>query len=472
VAAGCPGGDAREISRLLEAWSAVQPWEALAFVHGAPQFRGRSYAYRIPLARLAEISPDEMLAWVRQELPDDMREDVMVRSLRHLGETRPDLAIELAVRHVPENPHLTSQMLEHLAARDPVAASDWFERLGTDARKASAADLALAWLRKDRARATAWCLAQQGQPWAGRVMRALADHLASTAPSELPAILASPGLSPELRLNAIRRLSDSEPALALELAAALPIEMSHTVVADMFEQLFLDSPDSAVELARSALAPEEFSRRVRMQWSRWCNSDRPAALAWAASATDPEVRRQIGLELQTQSIRRDPAAYLSATTPGTGSPDHPELLQLALSRLAETDPDQAVVWSRIHGATLTADGASSIGARLADNNPTKVLPWLQALPAGAARDAACATVAEIGAGGKDVAAFAHLIGMIGDPVLQTRATFRTYQVMFARNTAAAEQWLALQPIGEDVRTSWQAIVETGEMEPDCFIPRY
>jgi hypothetical protein len=413
-----------------------------------------------------------MLAWVRRELPDSLRDDVMARALRHLGESRPELAIGLAVRTVPQNTRLVAQMLEGLASRDLAAACDWFTRLDHDTRNASAADLAIVWLREDRSGATAWCLAQQGQPWATRVMRILADHLAGSAPAELPAILAHPGLTPEIRLNAIRRLGDSDPALALELAAALPPKMSRTVVADMFDRLFHESPDSAIELGRATLPSEEFSRRVRMQWSRWCNSDQPAALAWAANASDPELRRQLDLEVQTQSIHRDPAAYLAATAPGTGSRDHPELLQLALSRLAETEPDQAARWAKIHSGTLTAEGAARIGALLANKDPAQVLPWLQALPAGAARDAACATVAEMGGGRKDPVGLASLVGMIGDPVLQTRTTFRAFQSMFARNSAAAEQWLALQPIGEDVRTSWRAIVEAGELEEDSFIPRY
>jgi len=263
VEAGCPGGEGHEISQLLEAWSRGDAAGALAFVHGAPCFRGRSYAYRIPLAHLALADPDAMIAWIQRELPVELRDDVLARTVSHLGNLDPARAMALAVDATGDQAHVVTQALEKLTAADPEAARAWFERLDVATQKHGASDFAHEWLSRDRARAGAWCLAQQGQPWGPSVLRMLVRHLAHEAPAELPAVLALPGLPPDVPINALSYLGMSDPATALDIASRLPPDIVGVAVDQMFGTLFHESPDAAIELARGTIAPEALARHVR-----------------------------------------------------------------------------------------------------------------------------------------------------------------------------------------------------------------
>lgn len=156
VAAGCPRGDADEITGLLEAWSRAEPWEALAFIHGAPQFRGRTYAYRIPLATLAAGSPAAALAWMQRELPDPpMRESVAEDVIHRLIRDHPHAAFEIARAELPSRTYLFSNTYSRLADTDPAAALAWFGRFTAQERGETVAELAQGWLAADRPAATA-----------------------------------------------------------------------------------------------------------------------------------------------------------------------------------------------------------------------------------------------------------------------------------------------------------------------------
>jgi len=138
-------------------------------------------------------------------------------------------------------------------------------------------------------------------------------------------------------------------------------------------------------------------------------------------------------------------------------------VQLALVRLSASDVASAVRWATTHADTLTAESASVLGARLLTQAPDQVLPWLESLPPGAARDAACVAIAANDAMLTQPAGFTDVVTLIDDPVLQTGTTYEIFRSMFRLSSSAAERWLALQPLSEEVRTSWQAIAERQEI---------
>ena len=474
VAAGCPRGDADEITDLLEAWSRTEPWAALAFIHGAPQFRGRTYAYRIPLATLAAGSPAAALAWMQRELPDPpMRESVAEDVIHRLIRDHPHAAFVIARAELPSHTYLFSNTYGRLADTDPAAALAWFDRFTARERGETVAELAQGWLAADRPAATAWCLAQGDQPHAAGAVRALVEFLIRKDPAAVPAVLADPSVALPTRLLAVHRLGSSDPAIALELLPSLPRDEAASAFASMFDSLFSEDPASAIDLGRSLLTADALAQHVRHEWRRWTRSDPAGAQAWAAALADPELRCQIDSEKRTQAIRHDPASYLTSATPTPGDAEAAQLINLAISTLAENDPAEAARWFAHHADVAEPNHARRIARRLMTTCIEPALAWVQTLPSGPARDAAHVALIEAGATRDDAAPLMRLVEQIGDPVLQVRTRFQAYCIMHERDPAGATRWLEQQPLPPDVRTSWLAIVRDDAREIiTCELPEF
>ncbi|MBE2215661.1 MAG: hypothetical protein IAE82_17445, partial [Opitutaceae bacterium] len=470
VEAGCPGRNSDEIHRLLRAWARAEPWAALQFIHQAARFRERTDAYVIPLTVLMGSDSVAATAWMRRELSDpgirrSVVEDVVTRTM----DEWPAAAFALAQAELPRS-HYASRSFRLLATRDPVAALAWYDQAEPEERTARAAALASGWLATDRAAATAWCHAQQSQPHGDAVMRALIGHLADQDPPAAVALLRDGPVSEATRREAVQELSYRHPDLALELIPFLPVEDGRRSFASMFDRLFSEDPDAAVELGRSILGPGQLAAQVRSEWRRWFASDAPGAQAWAQAVRDPEVRRGIETEITTQAIQRDPAAYLSATPSGGSTPGDPAMVNLALAMLAEHDPTAAAhAFTRL-AAVAAPERAQSIVIGLARMDTGQALGWARALPVGRARDMALAALAEAGAARPRDAALMLCLDQIDDPVLQLRTRFNAYTNLHERDAEAAGRWLEQQPLELGVRTSWAAILQEGSGPRECYLP--
>lgn len=472
VAAGCPRGDVDEITGLLEAWSRAEPWEALAFIHGAPQFRGRTDAYQIPLGMLAAESPAAALGWMQRELPDpSMRKSVAEDVIHCLIRDHPQAAFEIARAELPSRSYLFSNTYGRLADTDPAAALAWFGRFSAEERGVTVAELAQGWLAADRLAATTWCLAQGDQPHAAGAVRALVEFLIRNDPAAVSTLLADPSIALPTRLFAVHRLGSSDPAIALELLPSLPRKEAASAFASMFDSLFSEDPASAIDLGRSLLTADALARHVCHEWRRWTRSDPAGAQAWAAALADPELRRQIDTEKRTQAVRHDPAAYLASAAPRPGDAEAAQMINLAISTLTEDDPAEAARWFARHTDVAEPNHARRIARRLMTTGVEPALAWVQTLPTGPARDAAHVALIEAGATRDDTAPLVQLLEQLGDPVLQVRTRFQAYCIMHERDPAGATRWLEQQPLPPDVRTSWLAIVRDDAREIiTCELP--
>lgn len=467
VAAGCPQLEPPEFYRLLETWSASSPWDVLAFVHGAPQFRKRTDAYQVPLAHIAADSPTAAAAWISRELTDPGTRDTVLNGVIQLTMAdHPGAALELSRGAASVHSYMVSQMVNRLAFRDPAAALAWFEQRFSDAERANHADdLAEGWLRADPAAARRWCLEQAGAPHAERVLRTLAVHLAEQAPGELDAVFSLPSFTTAAKVSVLHEVGNSRPDVVLDHLSMLPAENARTVFLGMFETLFTEDPGAALEVGRSLVPADVLNRRVRAAWSRWAESDRPGALAWAAASGDAEVRRQVALVQQRQEIRRAPAAFLASVDATPSDAETRELVDAAISSYTHQAPREAAAWFASRAGSLDPGHARTVAEIYAYQDASEAVTWAQALPPGPARDAACMALLDHRNVQRKVAEFHSLVGGIGDPVLQTQAAFRVFCALADRE--AAERWLEAQPLSAEVRASWIAIASADEFVPTC-----
>ncbi len=457
VAAGCPRLEPMEVHTLLNAWSDAAPWDALAFVHGAPQFRGRTEAYRIPLTRIATVNPEAAAAWINRELTDPgIRGSVFEGVVRLTMVDHPETALELAcgARTIPS--YVVSQIVDRLAFKNPPAALAWFgQRLSEAERKSHASDLAKGWLRSDPVAARDWCLQQAGTPHGEGVLRALALDLAGRAPEELGLLFALPSLPLSTRISVLHEVGYSRPDVVLDHLPGLPAKEARGIFLGMFDSLFGEDPGAAVELGRSLLPPDVLHEHVRSSWNRWADSDRPGALAWAAAIGDTDVKRQLALEQQKHEICRSPADFLAGVSTTPSDPDTRGLLEVALTSYAYREPSEAAAWFSQRVATVEPGHARTIAEVYAYQNAPAAVAWAQSLPLGPARDAACTILIDHHAVQRKVPEFASLVAGISDPVLQTQATYRVFCAISDREVA--ERWLDAQPLPAEVRASWIAI---------------
>jgi hypothetical protein len=200
-----------------------------------------------------------------------------------------------------------------------------------------------------------------------------------------------------LVVDAVERVTQSDPQKAGRLTLALPVGPSQVAAADA--------------TARA-----------------WADRDLPGAARWAASVPDISARVAAIRALAARTFERSPNDAMNRLQAVSSGERRMEFLTLAASEWARRDPDAAIAWARgVSDAELRTRALTSIAFEIAQTNPERAIPVAELLPPGRDRWI--------------------VLGAIG----------RSWAV---RNSSAALAWAHQQPAGE-ARDAAVAGVEAG-----------
>lgn len=444
----------------LQEWSEEEPEAVLDFVEKAPRFPNRNLGLATPLVVIGREHPAEVAQWIRTHLPrPEDREQVAEAVFAKLGENFPAAALELAIAPgLSIDTYSLGQAFARLAATQPALAQADFLRLPVEQRPAVADDFLTAWSRVDAPAALAWTESQRGQPYFDKCVQGLLQAAADQSAAELGELLRR--LQPSA--EQVRRLDIKEPTALAALLEYLPADARAAAFGSDIRRLMPSHPEALTELAQRYLSAEQQVDFLAEGFTTWLQSDRPAALAWMQTQSQPDLLRRLQRQLAEEQFSADPQQYLTwlETQPGTET----EQAQ-TLDRLAYDHPAQAADWLLRHATPQTQSAAASIMARYLKSDEAAAAIWVARLPPGPLQDQALEVAANHWAKAKEIAFATSSINTISDPARKTATQFSVFKTLHARDAAAATQWAASQGLSPEIIANWQALAPTPDTEP-------
>jgi len=463
VDADCPADASDDAEECVRRWAKIDPHAALAFVSQAAKFRDRNDSYVIALSEMGESEIHGVIAWIKGNLVKADAELVARSVLYKLTENAPAQAGELLLSDLfPDRYYPATSVLRALVAKSPQDALSLFERFTDGDKERNVGDLLVFWARKDWKAAVNWCERQQGQPYAENAIRGLIDGMALENPEQAAGLIERFGVNLAQNGELIGIIARGDPLVAIDLLKKVaPENRNSSAIENIVRTLFFENPEYGMQAASVLYPEDELPRVLTASFSEWIVSDRKAAEAWLAALPDADLRSKI----QTmQTAKENPAAFLAAMDTNTAAKgEWKSTIDKAVDSALSQQPAAAVDWMLINPEYITDYRIKRAMGQLGGEMMEKI----GTLPEGVMRDTVFMSVATYYAGAGQFEQAASLLPSVTNPQAQTALRFRIFSEM-ARNPARsseANQWLAEQPVSQEVRKSWQAIVNANN-EPD------
>lgn len=458
VAAGAPDEQRDEAMGMVELWSDADARAALEFVANAARFPMRLFALAVPLAKLCAKDFAFTLQWMQTHLTLDDRQNVGSEVARSVGELNPALGLELAFApDLPVDRGTIGELITTLVRTQPAQALAYFARFSEQGRREYADALAAAWFETDREGALRWCAAERATLHGPAALKGVLEAAARTSPEQIPEIIRRLAIGPDDLAGIEFSFDTSDVALAL--LPHLPESSRRDAVAGVVRDELSRDPRLALQLARQSLSPESGNQVIQEAWEMWRHSDAKAALAWAGQLEDPVLRLQLLGEPADPLLKMNPAGFLAAAESAGAGAKKPEHINEAIYAVANTDPQAAAAWiDRLPGIAappLVTEVASDWLGR----DEEAAWRWISSLGATATRDAALAGAISHFLDRQQLSQASVALSAVADPKSQTALRWRIVQTLQYRDEDAARRWLATQPISNEVRESWLAILE-------------
>lgn len=462
VAAGASDEKLGTIFQQLEVWAETDPQAALAFVLSAPRFPQRKSALAIPLGVLCRRDPNQVIAWLHANLPEQERGEVAEIVIRRIHRENPREALVLAeADQTPVGRHSFAQIFQQLARIAPAEAVAAFNRLSDGGREMTAHSIAYAWAESDPAAALRWVESLRGQPGARSAQHALIGELFENDIGQALALMRQWNLADEGTNSLWQMIAYRKPEAVLDHLGEFPAAQRGELLGVALRERFSTAPDRLVTLARQNLPPAEASSLIGTAWQHWLNEDRPAAEAWAAASQDGSLRSSLELVKLRDTARTDPNLFLAsiANYPGALESEKP----LIHNALAQLTSDVAGDWIARHPGVVDPDFVAVTAAGFFEWNRDEALVWAHLLPPGETQNRALASIAQRWTASGDPAQAAATLAAITDPRVQTGTRFQVFNTLYRKDRSAAVQWLAAQPVTPEIRANWETLAATSSL---------
>lgn len=443
-----------EIHEQLSAWCLVDPRAALDFVQQAPRFPQRNSALALPLAAIARTDAASAAAWLLAHGTEIDRRRIGDEVFVTIANEHPREALEFTGAGVRLSDGLLGYAIGPLAATEPDEALALLATLGGSDRVQASMILGQHWAAHDPAAALRWCATVAEERCAVAAANSVLLTIAEQDPRAAAAALGRHNLPDEAIASTLRTIAHTDPALALDAAAKLPIGRQAAVVRPLLEAALEAEPDRVAALGRAVLPTAEFNSVMHQAWTSWRDSDRVAAEAWADTVTDSDLRSRLeGIRL-ADGPAADPALFLASIESLPDAHREQQSIDTAVANLA---PRDAARWLAEHPDLAPAAATVRTAEALFDTDEAAADAWARSLPAGGNRDLVLSSVAaNWGLRGETDRATGAL-ATIGDPLVRTATSFHLFRTLHGRNPDAAAAWLATQPLSAEVRANWEAI---------------
>ena len=462
LAAGAPEDGSAEVITCLEVWSTSDPQAALAFIASAPRFPRRNFALAIPLAAIGRRDPNQIVAWLRANLPESERGNVAEVVIRRIYRENPREALVLAeADQTPVGRHAFGRIFQELARIAPAEAVAAFNRLSDGGREATAHAFASAWLESDPAAALRWVDSLSGEPGESGARNAVITNLLGTNIDEALVRMRQWNL-PEDTINGLLRMAARQhPEALLGRLDSLPPNQRAAVIGVVLRERLSSDPEQMVAIARASLPSDQAATLISDSWQRWIAEDRPAAEAWAATVRDSSLRPGLELAKLRDTARTDPNLFLSSVANYPGAFETEK--SLILDALAQLNSDVAGDWIARHPGVVDPDFVAATAAGFFEWNRDEALVWAHLLPPGETQNRALASIAQRWTASGDPAQAAATLAAITDPRVQTGTRFQVFSTLYRKDRAAAVQWLAAQPVTPEIRSNWETLAATSSL---------
>ena len=458
ITAGFPNkGDNRwNVLECLRRWSEIDAEGVLAFVHGVEKFSERDEAYAIPLAAIGRKDMPRVIEWMRTHLPEeDDRGDVATHMIRELEYGHPWEAWMLATADgIPLASHYLSPIMQRLVKTNPADALRAFNALPDELKEVVANRFVMTWASVDLNAAINWCAAQAGKDYAEQAKLEILQHLAHEKPSGIVAAIEKMGVtfdSSEYYGIFMNYLMDNDPLVALEVLQKMPPEQMRKYGEGVVLGLFQTDADQAVAAAQALFPDGQRESVIYQSYQKWLRSDRKAAEEWLAKEADSGVREQIKIQ---RLAKGDPTVFLA--TLGSVSDLSGAFMQGclddALFRAALYQPNEALRWLLANPDQITDKRLhSGISVTIAD---------IETLPQNSkGREVLINYALSNSLHNQNWDTAANLLPLLTDTAKQDRLRFKVFSSMMSKaSKREAREWLATQPLSDEVRASWETIV--------------
>ncbi len=450
-----------EIVESLKVWSDSDPQAALAFVLSAPRFPRRNFALSVPLAKICQRDPAQVIAWLHANIPEQERGEIAERVIGRICQVNPREALVLAeADETPVGRHSFAQIFQQLVRLAPGEALAAFNRLSDGGREMTAHSIARAWVETDPVAAFRWVESLRGQPGEGSAKKALLSSLVETDLDQALALMRQWNLGDDDTSQLFHMVAYRKPEEVLNRLGEFPAAQRGEILAVALGEQFSTAPDRMAAIARANLPAPEAASLVANAWGSWLNHDRPAAEAWAATVQDSSLRSGLELAKLRDSARTDPNLFLSsiANQPDALASEKP----LIHSALAQLNPDVASAWIARHPGVVNPQFVAAAAAGFFEWNRDEAILWAHSLPPGETQNRALASIASQWTDSGDATRAASTIAAITDPRLQTGTRFQVFTTLYRKDRTAAVQWLAAQPVTPEIRANWETLASTTE----------
>jgi hypothetical protein len=459
VAAGAPEDVGADVFTCLETWSASDPQAALAFIVSAPRFPRRNFALAVPLAVIGRRDPNQVIAWLHANLPEQERGNVAEGVIRRICRENPREALVLAeADQTPVDRYAFGQILQQLARIAPAEAVAAFNRLSDGGREATAQAIASAWVASDPAAALRWVESLGGKPGESGARNAVISQLLGTDIDQALVCMRQWNLPEDEASMLIRMATHHNPEALLSRLDALSPTQRASVLGITLRQRFSSDPEQMVALTRASLPSDQAANLIGESWGRWLAEDRPAAEAWASTVQDSSIRSSIELAKLRDTANTDPRLFLSSIDnyPAALASEKP----LILAALGQLNADVVASWIARHPGIVAPEYVSAAAAGYFEWNRDEALIWAHSLPPGNEQNQALASIAQQWTNTGDSAQAATTIAAITDQNIQTGTRFKVFTSLYRKDRAAATQWLAAQPVTPEIRANWETLATT------------
>jgi len=466
LAAGSPEKNQPNVGECLRRWSEADAEGVLAFVHGAKQFPRRNEAYALPLAVIGRENVQRVIGWLQQNLPEKDRGNVAEMTIAEMEDKHPLEAWTLAMAdNIPVRLPYVRGILMSMLKTNPAEALRVMDSM-PDERKADVAQsFAAAWAGMDSQAALAWCVAQKEKSFANDVAWAMLYYFSDKKPSEFCAAVERLGVTPDstnyyILLNNLAR---NDPLVALEVLQKMPKEQMQRYGDSVVRALFQTDADQAVAAAQVLFPEGEREKQIFESYQEWARSDRKAAEEWLAREADSGLREQIKMG---QLATNDPAAFLASIGPATdlSGAFMSRCLDDALIRSGFEQSGEALRWLLANPDQITNARLSTLSRHSRESTVPAMIENIPNIPEGKSRDTLIGFTAEQSIRERNWDTAADLLPLVADSAGQDKLRYKIFSGMMSNPSErdAAREWLATQPLSDEVRASWETLAAPTE----------
>ena len=463
IGTGTPRLDGREVHEIVARWTRRDGSAVADFVNGAARFPDRIEALAASLAEMARKNPDEVVRWIREQVPEEERERLVIGMSFTSLKAEPGAVIEVmkAFPEIDFSPAI-SNLLKLAANRDAPAAVRLWEGLNEKYQRETGRIVIAAWARADPMAAWAWA---ESRP----ELRAL--------PEVQPALLLGVvGMRPDLvrvyleknreqfallknyeQAQVIGRLLRVSPQDAEAIFPLLDVVTLGAAFANGAAN-FSEGPEAAIALMKRWLPPEEQQRAVRGSFESWLFSDAKGAEAWAAAVTEPQVKAAVWAAQFDWHTTRNPARALNMLSGQGRIPDEvSEATTQALWNWSFKEPAAAAEWATANMALLSSEHIGTVASYLVKADEAAAATWVATLPEGMPRETGVRSVVAnwVRAGDFDLAN--QMVGSLANEQRRRVVIFDVYRgVRSGPNNlrVTADRWLESVGIDAETRALW------------------